>query len=201
MNRVFGGLLTVVLAPVMALVALAVRIFDGRPVLFAHERAGQGGRPFHIYKFRTMRPPLAVEEPDEVRITCVGRVLRRTSLDELPSLWNVARGDMNLVGPRPLPPAYTALYSPAQSRRLEVKPGLTGPVQVAGRNELTWDEKFALDSWYAEHHNWRVDLRVLWQTPLVVVRGRGVSHGGHATMPAFTGNRTSPAEAGRKAPG
>jgi lipopolysaccharide/colanic/teichoic acid biosynthesis glycosyltransferase len=193
-------LLTVVAAPVMALVAAAVRVFDGRPVLFAHQRAGQDGRPFHLYKFRTMRPPLAIDEPDEVRITRVGRLLRRTSLDELPSLWNIARGDMNLVGPRPLPVAYTALYSPAQSRRLEVKPGLTGPVQVAGRNALTWDEKFALDTWYAEHHNWRIDLRVLWQTPLVVVRGQGISHRGHATMPTFTGNRTSPSGAGRRAP-
>jgi lipopolysaccharide/colanic/teichoic acid biosynthesis glycosyltransferase len=200
-NRVLGGLLAVVLAPIAALVTVAVRLFDGRPVLFAHERAGQGGRPFRIYKFRTMQPPQAIDEPDEIRITRLGRVLRRTSLDELPSLWNIVRGDMNLVGPRPLPVAYMALYSPAQSRRLEVKPGLTGPVQVAGRNALTWDEKFALDCWYAENHNWRVDLRVLWQTPLVVVRGQGVSHEGHATMPTFTGNDTSQSGAGRTAPG
>jgi lipopolysaccharide/colanic/teichoic acid biosynthesis glycosyltransferase len=201
MNRLAGGVLAFILAPVLALIAVAVRVCDGRPVIFAHERAGQGGRPFRFYKFRTMRPAAWIDEPDEVRITRLGRALRRTSLDELPSLWNVARGDMNLVGPRPLPLAYTALYSPAQSRRLDVKPGLTGPVQVAGRNALTWDEKFALDSWYVEHHDWRVDLRVLLQTPLAVVRGRGISHQGHATMPTFTGNCTSPSSAGRTAPG
>ena len=129
MNRVFGGLLTVVLAPVMALVAVAVRVFDGRPVLFAHQRAGQGGRPFHIYKFRTMRPPLAIDEPDEVRITRLGRALRRTSLDELPTLWNIVRGDMNLVGPRPLPVAYTApvLIRPVSPSRSQAGPDRSGP--------------------------------------------------------------------------
>jgi lipopolysaccharide/colanic/teichoic acid biosynthesis glycosyltransferase len=198
MSRLIGGVLTVVLAPVLAVIAVLVRALDGRPVIFAHERAGQGGHPFQLYKFRTMRPPLTADEPDEVRITRLGRVLRRTSMDELPSLWNVVRGDMNLVGPRPLPVAYTPLYSAAQSRRLQVKPGLTGPVQVAGRNALTWEEKFALDSWYAKHHDWRVDLRILWQTPLVVARGQGIAHRGHATMPAFTGNSPCPSGAGRR---
>jgi lipopolysaccharide/colanic/teichoic acid biosynthesis glycosyltransferase len=188
MNRVLGGLLTVVLAPLMALIGLLVRVSDGRPVIFVHERAGKGGRPFLMYKFRTMRSSLTTDEPDEVRITRLGRVLRRASLDELPSLWNVVRGEMNLVGPRPLPVAYLPLYSNAQSRRLDVRPGLTGPVQVAGRNALTWDEKFALDIWYVEHRTWRVDLCILWQTPRVIVRGQGIGHRGHATMPRFTGS-------------
>jgi lipopolysaccharide/colanic/teichoic acid biosynthesis glycosyltransferase len=187
MNRLLGMVLGLAFAPVMALIAIAVRASDGAPVLFVDERAGRGGRPFRLYKFRTMRAPVRGNEPDENRITPLGRALRRTSLDELPSLWNVARGDMNLVGPRPLPVAYTSLYSLRQRRRLEVKPGLTGPVQVGGRNALTWDEKFALDVWYAEHHSWRLDLRILFQTPVVILRGDGISHRGHATMPRFTG--------------
>jgi lipopolysaccharide/colanic/teichoic acid biosynthesis glycosyltransferase len=189
MNRVLGGALMIALAPVMGLIAVVVRACDGPPVFYVDERAGQGGRPFRMYKFRTMRTPVEMHESDDPRITRLGRSLRRSSLDELPSLWNVVRGDMNLVGPRPLPIAYTSLYTTEQARRLDVKPGLTGPVQVGGRNALTWEEKFALDSWYAEHHTWRLDLQILSQTPLVVLRGDGVSHRGHATMPRFTGCR------------
>jgi lipopolysaccharide/colanic/teichoic acid biosynthesis glycosyltransferase len=171
----------------MALIAIMVRASDGPPVFFVDERAGQGGRPFLMYKFRTMRASVDGSEPDDRRITRLGQLLRRTSLDELPSLWNVVKRDMNLVGPRPLPVAYTSLYTTEQARRLDVRPGLTGPVQVGGRNALTWDEKFALDAWYAGHHNWRLDLRILCRTPLVVLRGGGISHHGHATMPRFTG--------------
>ena len=136
-----------------------------------------------------MRPPAFPEEPDAARITRVGHLLRRSSLDELPGLWNVVRGEMNLVGPRPLPVAYTAQYSPAQARRLQVKPGLTGLVQVRGRNALTWDEKFAIDTWYVEHRSWGLDARILLQTPLVVLHGRGISHGEHATMPELKGQK------------
>jgi lipopolysaccharide/colanic/teichoic acid biosynthesis glycosyltransferase len=186
-NRVAAGCLAVLLAPVVVLVAIAIRVADGRPLLFVHERAGIGGRPFGLLKFRTMRPQAFVGEPDAVRITRAGRFLRRSSLDELPGLWNVLRGEMNLVGPRPLPVSYTAKYSPAQARRLEVKPGLTGLVQVRGRNALTWDEKFDLDTWYVEHRNVRLDVRIVLETPLVVLRGRGISHGEHATMPVFKG--------------
>jgi lipopolysaccharide/colanic/teichoic acid biosynthesis glycosyltransferase len=189
MNRAVAGALAIVLAPVLAVVALLVRVADGRPLLFVHERAGLDGRPFGLLKFRTMRPPASTGEPDAARITRVGRLLRRSSLDELPGLWNVVRGDMNLVGPRPLPVAYTAKYSPAQARRLDAKPGLTGLVQVRGRNALTWDEKFALDIWYVEHRTWTLDARILLQTPLVVLHGRGVSHDGHATMPEFKGQK------------
>jgi lipopolysaccharide/colanic/teichoic acid biosynthesis glycosyltransferase len=135
-----------------------------------------------------MRAAAPRDEADENRITPFGRALRRTSLDELPSLWNIVRGEMNLVGPRPLPVAYTTLYTLPQRRRLEVKPGLTGLVQVGGRNALTWDEKFALDGWYAEHHSWRLDLRILCHTPGVILRGDGISHPGHPTMPRFTGS-------------
>lgn len=186
-NRIVGGGLAIVLAPVLAVVAVLVRIADGRPLLFVHQRAGLDGRPFGLLKFRTMRPPAFPEEPDAARITRVGHLLRRSSLDELPGLWNVVRGEMNLVGPRPLPVAYTSQYSPAQARRLQVKPGLTGLVQVRGRNALTWDEKFAIDTWYVEHRSWGLDARILLQTPLVVLHGRGISHGEQATMPEFKG--------------
>jgi lipopolysaccharide/colanic/teichoic acid biosynthesis glycosyltransferase len=189
MNRVVAGALAILLAPVLAAVAVAVRLADGRPLLFVHERAGRDGRPFGLLKFRTMRPPRSAGEPDDDRITRVGHLLRRSSLDELPGLWNVVRGEMNLVGPRPLPVAYTAEYSPTQAKRLEVKPGLTGLVQVRGRNALTWDEKFALDSWYVEHRTRGLDVRILLQTPLAVLRGRGISHDGHATMPEFKGQK------------
>jgi lipopolysaccharide/colanic/teichoic acid biosynthesis glycosyltransferase len=187
LNRVSGLCLAIVLLPIAALVALMVRVADGRHVLFVHERAGLHGQPFGLMKFRTMRPPTYPGEPDADRISQVGSLLRRSSLDELPGLWNVVRGEMNLVGPRPLPVSYTAEYSPAQAKRLEVKPGLTGLVQVRGRNSLSWDEKFALDSWYVEHRTTSLDFRILLETPLVVVRGRGVSHDGHATMPEFKG--------------
>jgi lipopolysaccharide/colanic/teichoic acid biosynthesis glycosyltransferase len=187
LNRVLGIAAFVTTSPAIAVLAVVVRLVDGRPVIFEQERAGQDGKPFRVHKFRTMRAARSAEEPDEARITGLGRFLRGSSLDELPSLWNVARGEMNLVGPRPLPTAYTALYSAAQARRLEVKPGLTGLLQVRGRNSLSWNEKFALDTWYVEHRSWRLDLRILLETPVAVLWGRGVSHPGHVTMPAFTG--------------
>lgn len=186
-NRLVGAAALAVAAPVLAVLAALIRALDGSPVLFRQERAGLGGRPFHVLKFRTMRPPTSDEQTDEERMTATGRFLRASSLDELPSLWNVVKGDMNLVGPRPLPMAYNPLYSDEQARRLEVKPGLTGLLQVRGRNALSWDEKFALDTWYVEHRSWRLDLRILAETPLVVLRGSGVSHPGHATMPVFRG--------------
>jgi len=187
-NRLGGLLALAVAAPVLALLGVVVRVLDGPPVLFKQERAGQGGRPFRLVKFRTMRPAASAEETDEDRITSVGRFLRASSLDELPSLINVVRGEMNLVGPRPLPTAYTTLYTPRQARRLEIKPGLTGLLQVRGRNALSWDEKFALDTWYVEHRSWRLDLRILLETPLAVVKSTGVSHPGHTTMPVFEGS-------------
>lgn len=193
-------MLALALSPVTLAVAFAVRILDGSPVLFGQERAGLQGRPFRLYKFRTMRTG-AGGEPDSDRITRLGAFLRRTSLDELPELWNVVRGDMKVVGPRPLPTAYTPLYSPSQARRLEVKPGLTGAVQVRGRNALTWDAKFALDTWYVDHRSPWLDLRLLVETPLAVLRAQGIAHDGHATMPVFTGSSGPEPEAGRTPPG
>lgn len=186
-DRVVAGFLCVALSPLLAIVAALIRVLDGSPVLFRQERAGKWGRPFFLYKFRTMRPEGSLGEDDDVRTTGLGRVLRETSLDELPSLWNVVLGHMRLVGPRPLPTAYNSRYSPEQARRLEVNPGLTGLVQVRGRNALTWEEKFALDAWYVEHRSWLLDLRLLSETPMAVLRARGISHAGHATMPVFKG--------------
>ena len=187
-NRAAALLALVAASPVMAAIALTVRVLNGRPVLFRQRRAGLNGAPFDVLKFRTMRHQRAADESDEDRMTRVGRFLRSSSFDELPSLWNVVRGEMNIVGPRPLPTAYTALYTPDQARRLEVKPGLTGLLQVRGRNALSWEDKFALDTWYVEHRSRRLNARILLQTPLAVFRGNGVSHPGHATMPVFTGS-------------
>lgn len=204
-DRIVAGLLCAALSPVMAAVAALIRVLDGSPVLFCQQRAGKGGRAFVLYKFRTMRPGGAFGEGDELRMTALGRALRLASLDELPSLWNVVRGDMRLVGPRPLPTDYNSRYSTEQARRLEVKPGLTGLVQVRGRNALTWDEKFRLDTWYVEHRSWRLDLRLLVETPLTVLRARGISHSGHATMPVFLGSAVDhsrePTGASRGEPG
>ena len=186
-DSLVAAVLAFVLSPVVGAVATLIRVFDGSPVLFRQERAGKNGRSFVLYKFRTMRVGGAFGVDDEIRTTRLGRVLRAMSLDELPSLWNVVRGDMKLVGPRPLPTAYTPLYSAEQARRLEVKPGLTGMVQVRGRNALTWEEKFALDVWYVDNRSPRLDLRLLLETPLAVLKARGISHEGHATMPVFRG--------------
>ncbi len=182
----------VVLSPVIAFVALAVRRMLGSPVLFAQPRPGLGGRPFVLLKFRTMRHaedatgrPL----PDTERLGAFGRWLRSTSLDELPELWNVLRGDMSLVGPRPLLMEYLPLYTPEQARRHEVRPGLTGWAQVNGRNALSWEEKFRLDLWYVQNRSLWLDLRILGRTVLEVLRRDGISAEGEATMPRFEGSR------------
>ena len=188
LNRLAGAVGFAVASPVLLVVAVIIRLTDGLPILFKQERAGLGGVPFGVIKFRTMRAPRSPKESDEDRITRIGRILRASSLDELPSLWNLVRGEMNLVGPRPLPTAYTPLYSPEQARRLEVKPGLTGLLQVRGRNALSWEEKFALDTWYVQHRSWRLDFRILLETPGAIIRARGISHPGHVTMPVFTGS-------------
>src|SRR5437667_796235 len=191
MDLSFAALALVCLAPLMVLIACAIRISMGRPVLFRHNRIGFRGRCFTMYKFRTMFTAWDIEGkllPDERRLTRIGRLVRSTSLDELPQLWNVVRGDMSLVGPRPLLPEYLPRYSARQARRLEVKPGITGLVQVSGRNALSWDEKFELDVWYVDHQSIALDLKILLRTAVAVVRGRGVSAAGHATMPEFLGS-------------
>ncbi len=176
-------------APVLAGVAGAVLVTMGRPVLFSQERVGRDDRVFRVYKFRTMRAadPQAPLDQDHARITPVGRFLRATSLDELPQLLNVVKGDMSLVGPRPLLVRYLPRYAPRQRRRHEVLPGLTGWAQIHGRNALSWDEKFERDVWYVEHWSLALDAKIVAKTVWKVLRRDGISAEGHATMPEFLG--------------
>jgi len=180
-----------ILLPVWVTVAVVVRMRLGSPILFCQTRPGLHGKLFMLRKFRTMRAPRAGEDPlatDAVRLTRLGRFLRSTSLDELPTLWNVLRGDMSLVGPRPLLPEYLPLYTARQMRRHEVKPGITGWAQVNGRNAISWAEKFELDVWYVDNRSHWTDLKILWMTVLQVVSRGDISADGHATMPPFRGD-------------
>jgi lipopolysaccharide/colanic/teichoic acid biosynthesis glycosyltransferase len=181
----------ILLSPVLLVLILLVRRRMGPPAIFTQRRAGMKGRPFVLYKLRTMKE--ARDEkgdllPDEVRLTEFGQFLRRWSLDELPQLWNVLKGDMSLVGPRPLLLDYVPLYDERQRRRLQVKPGITGWAQVNGRNAIGWDEKFALDVWYAEHYSFGLDVRILLMTLVKILKREGISAPGEATMPRFLGN-------------
>jgi sugar transferase EpsL len=178
--------------PILVLLALIVRLAIGRPVLFRQQRPGLGGRPFTLLKLRTMRDirdGTGDSLPDAERLTRFGRFLRSASLDELPELLNVLRGDMSLVGPRPLLMEYLGRYTPEQARRHEVRPGITGWAQVNGRNAVTWEEKFRLDVWYVDNRSLGLDLRILWRTVVEVLRGKGISAEGHATMPVFSGTK------------
>jgi lipopolysaccharide/colanic/teichoic acid biosynthesis glycosyltransferase len=179
--------------PVIVVIAGLVRIFMGSPVLFRQVRPGRGGVAFELVKFRTMAEAIGKDGhplPDAERLSRVGSWLRRTSLDELPELWNVLRGDMSLVGPRPLLMEYLPLYSPRQARRHEVRPGLTGWAQVNGRNALSWEEKFELDVWYVENQTFWLDLRILLKTIGAVLGSHGISAVGEATVQRFTGSVT-----------
>ncbi len=173
------------LSPLLLLTGLVVRLALGPGVLFRQERPGLHGKPFTILKFRTMRPG---PEADAQRLTPLGRFLRSTSLDELPELWNVLRGDMSLVGPRPLLLQYLPRYSPEQARRHEVAPGITGWAQVNGRNALSWDERLALDVWYVDNRSLALDLRILARTIALVLRQQGINGQGQATMSEFMGS-------------
>ena len=185
----------VVLSPVLAVTALLVRVKLGSPVLFRQVRPGLDERPFGLIKFRSMtdaRDAHGELLPDARRLPPFGRWLRSTSLDELPELWNVLRGDMSLVGPRPLLMQYLPLYSPEQRRRHEVRPGLTGLAQVEGRNALTWDEKFAADVRYVDRQSLWLDLTILARTVTMILRRDGISAPGEATMSVFTGSANPP---------
>ncbi len=189
---VVATVLAVVLAPVMLLVAAAVAIDVGRPILFRHVRPGRDARPFVLTKFRTMRDAVDGEGrplPDAQRLTRVGRLLRATSLDELPELFSVIRGDMSLVGPRPLLTDYLPHYRPEEARRHEVRPGITGWAQVNGRNDLSWDDKLALDVHYVTHRSFALDVRILLRTLVVPFRRAGISRSGHATAPRLDDER------------
>jgi lipopolysaccharide/colanic/teichoic acid biosynthesis glycosyltransferase len=184
-----AAVILVVLAPVLLLVAVLVAVGLGRPVLFRQPRPGRQGQAFTLVKFRTM---LDVDERrgliiDADRLTALGRLLRATSLDELPTMWNVLRGDMSLVGPRPLLVRYLERYTPEQARRHLVRPGVTGLAQVRGRNALSWEEKFALDVWYVDHRSIALNARICAETILTVLRRDGIAAADEATMPEFTG--------------
>jgi sugar transferase EpsL len=188
-----GGL--VLLSPLLAVLAIGVRCGMGSPVFFRQSRPGYKGCLFTLYKFRTMRDvegadgkPLA----DAERLTPLGRWMRKWSLDELPELFNVLKGDMSLVGPRPLLPQYLGRYSPEQARRHEVTPGVTGWAQINGRNAITWEEKFALDVWYVDNRSFAVDVKILAMTAWKVLGQKGISAEGEATMPEFTGTVSTP---------
>lgn len=184
-------ILTLILLPLMLVIALAIRLKLGAPVLFTQLRPGFRARPFEIYKFRTMSEERGADGKllvDDERLRGVGRLLRRLSLDELPQLLNVLKGELSFVGPRPLLMEYLPRYSEAQSHRHDVAPGITGWAQIHGRNAISWDEKFELDLWYVKHHSFALDLRILGLTALKVLRGEGVSPGDRATMPEFLGS-------------
>jgi lipopolysaccharide/colanic/teichoic acid biosynthesis glycosyltransferase len=181
----------VVASPLLAGAAIAIRAGVGTPVLFRQRRPGLGSEPFELVKFRTMsnaRGPDGELLPDGERLTKVGRFLRASSIDELPQLWNVLKGDMSLVGPRPLLMQYLARYTPEQARRHEVRPGITGWAQVNGRNALSWEEKFRLDVWYVDHWSLALDARIVAMTVARVFRRSGIASAGHATMPEFFGS-------------
>jgi len=187
-----AGCLLVVLSPVLGLVAVLVRVLMGRPVLFRQPRTGLLGRTFVVWKFRTMAPEHDAEGravPEAARITALGRWLRASSLDELPQLVHVLRGDMSLVGPRPLLPRYLERYSPEQARRHLVRPGVTGLSQVGGRNAIAWGERLRLDVRYVEEASPAMDLAILRATVRKVLRAEGISTAGHPTSPEFTGDR------------
>jgi sugar transferase EpsL len=189
---VVAAVALLVLSPLMALIAAGILLTMGPQVLFRHRRLGLGGREFTLLKFRTMRgwpPDPGAPLDDEQRITWLGRLLRALTLDELPELVNVLRGDLSLVGPRPLLPEYRELYSPEQWRRHEMPPGMAGPALAAGRNALSWEQKFAADVDYVEHWSLWLDAKVLALSIWRVLRREGVSAEGHATMPRFEGPR------------
>jgi sugar transferase EpsL len=184
--------LLILLSPILLLVAIVVLVTMGSPILFTQIRPGLGGRPFRLIKFRSMADRRGADDsplPDDQRLGAFGRILRSTSLDELPELLNVLRGDMSLVGPRPLLMEYLPLYSPDQLRRHQVRPGLTGLAQIGGRNALAWSEKFALDLRYVDDWSMTLDLKILAKTLWLVLTGQGISHADHVTAPKFEGNR------------
>jgi len=190
----FSFVLLLILSPLLILLSIITLILLGYPVLFRQLRPGLNGKPFHFYKFRTMtndRDSNGRLLPDELRMTRFGKFLRKTSLDELPSFYNVLRGDMSLVGPRPLLMEYLPLYNEDQSRRHHVRPGITGLAQVSGRNAVEWEKRFELDVWYVDHRSFLLDIKILCKTFLIVFQRKGIQAEGYVTMPKFKGNQKS----------
>lgn len=195
MKRLFdllvAALAILLFSPLFVVIGLAVRVTMGSPVFFRQIRPGLNGNAFTLLKFRTMRndPEGVAARTDGERLTPLGNFLRRASLDELPELINVLKGEMSLVGPRPLLMEYLPLYNPGQARRHDVRPGITGWAQVNGRNDISWEEKFDLDVWYVDHPSFMLDLHILWMTIAGVISARGISHPGHVTMERFRGTK------------
>jgi sugar transferase EpsL len=189
-DRILAGIALIVLSPILIVVAVLVRWYLGSPVLFSQVRPGLNGKPFTILKFRTMtdaRDERGNLLSDAERLTAFGRLLRATSLDEFPELINVLKGEMSLVGPRPLLTEYLDLYTSEQARRHEVLPGITGWAQINGRNAISWEEKFALDVWYVDHQSLQLDVKILYMTVWKVLQRKSINQEGHDTMPKFTG--------------
>jgi len=195
LDLLLAFLLLVVLSPLLLVLAIILPLLQGRPLLFSQKRPGKDGIPFQLYKFRTMNPMEQSDkqpgdlwsDPDRLRITPIGRFLRTSSLDELPSLWNVLKGEMSLVGPRPLLMEYLPLYSEKQARRHEVRPGITGWAQVRGRNTLSWQEQFEMDVWYVDNQTFLLDLKIILLTIGRVFRRSGIEDGSKYTRKPFTG--------------
>ena len=192
-DAIAAAIALVALSPILAILAGMIAVTAGRPVVYRQERLGLGGKSFVIHKFRTMIDAWDNEGnplPDEARLTPLGTFLRQSSLDELPELWDVLCGHMSLVGPRPLLVEYLPLYTSEQARRHEVRPGITGLAQVKGRNGLSWEERFTLDTWYVDTCSFSLDLKILLLTPLKVLSQEGIAGGGRATMEPFRGSTT-----------
>jgi lipopolysaccharide/colanic/teichoic acid biosynthesis glycosyltransferase len=195
-KRIFDLILTIpgviLISPLLVLAALLVRLFHGAPILFSQIRPGYKGKPFHVYKFRTMTNETDDQGellPDEDRLTLFGKFLRASSIDELPELYNVLRGEMSLIGPRPLLMQYLDRYTPEQARRMDVLPGITGWAQVNGRNNVSWEIKFELDVWYVDHWSMWLDIQILFKTAVKVITREGISQPGNATAQEFLGSQ------------
>jgi len=189
---IISSVLLIVLSPVLLLLAVVIAITMGRPVIFSQLRPGLHGNLFAMYKFRTMTNAKDAQGkflPDAVRLTALGRFLRSTSLDEFPEFYNVLKGEMSLIGPRPLLPEYLARYTPRQARRHEVLPGITGWAQINGRNTISWEDKFEMDVWYVDHRTFWLDMQIFFLTIYKIVRREGISSKGEATMQVFTGEK------------
>jgi len=196
MKRIFDSLFSLIslliLMPIIIIVSILIKINIGSPVIFTQQRPGLHGKPFFVYKFRTMTNETDHNGnllPDYKRLTGFGRLIRKLSLDELPQLFNVLKGDISLVGPRPLLMEYLELYTPEQARRHEVRPGITGWAQVNGRNAISWEEKFKLDVWYVDNQSFWLDLKILYMTVIKVFKSEGINQSGHATIEKFTGTK------------
>lgn len=194
LDVVFSSILTLILSPFFIIVVVIVLVTMGRPVLFSQVRPGLHGKPFRIYKFRTMKNGFDADGKlldDSARLTTAGKFLRKWSLDEIPQLFNIIRGDISFVGPRPLLMDYLPRYTAEQARRHDVKPGITGWAQVNGRNAISWEDKFELDVWYVENRSFILDLKILWSTVLRVLKREGITANDCATMPEFMGSGTN----------